>query len=108
MKTGEQSIDRFNGNLGINIVSRNMDTGFIKLDDNIVLTDSIKKSPLIREKKKSNLFRRNQQDVFEFEDQDIRSISAIILSRDGKGDEVLFIDYVEVEIHKSFEKQTYR
>ncbi len=107
VKTGAQSIDRFKGNLGINIVSRNFDTGFIKLDENI-LFDS-KKSGYKRDKHDRNiLFKQNQQDIFEFEDQDIRSISAIILSRDGKGDELLYLDFVEVEIQKSYEKQTFR
>jgi hypothetical protein len=35
-------------------------------------------------------------------------INAIILSKDIKGDEVLFIDYIEVEITKSGERQVYR
>ena len=30
------------------------------------------------------------------------------MSRDGKGDELLYLDYVDVEIHKTHEKQTYR
>jgi len=102
-----QSLERFKGNLGINIVSRNFDTGFIKLDENILL-DS--KKPVAKRDKSDRkiLFKQNQQDIFEFEDQDIRSISAIILSRDGKGDELLFLDFVEVEIQKPYEKQTFR
>ncbi len=134
VKTGEQSSEKYEGNLGINIISRNFDTGFIKLDNNIAISTA-KARPLEKASKqihKKPLFRRDQKDVFEFEDQDIRTvglvilclfiyfvvlyefflyfkqISAIILSRDGRGEEVLYIDYVEVNIFKSFEKQTYR
>lgn len=37
-----------------------------------------------------------------------KKISAIILSRDGKGDELLYLEYVDVEIQKAYEKQTFR
>ena len=36
------SLEKFDGNLGINIVSRNFDTGFIKLDENISLKQKSK------------------------------------------------------------------
>ena len=36
MKIGEHSPAEYEGNLGINIVSRHFDTGFIKLDKNIL------------------------------------------------------------------------
>ena len=60
------------------------------------------------EEDKNALFKRGQKNVFEFEDRDIRSINAIILSKDVKGEEVLFVEWVEVEINKSGERQVYR
>ena len=66
VKTGALSPDEFEGNLGINIISRNFDTGFIKLDENIAVNSS---------KSKETFFRKNQKDVFQFEDQDIRTVN---------------------------------
>ncbi|CAF0950313.1 unnamed protein product [Brachionus calyciflorus] len=99
VKTSKKSPEDYNGNLGINIVSRNFDTGFIKLDENIAL---------LKEGESRRFFKRGQIDVFQFEEQDIRTISAIILSRDAKGDEVLYLDYVDVEIIKLNETQSFR
>lgn len=76
VKTGTQSSEKYDGNLGINIVSRNFDTGFIKLDNNIAISTA-KERPLekaSRQSHKKSLFKRDQKDVFEFEDQDIRTV----------------------------------
>jgi hypothetical protein len=85
VKTGAQSLEKYNGNLGINIVSRNFDTGFIKLDTNIVAEPKTidknqnRMDPVkIKKTKKTSLFNRNQKDVFEFEDQDIRTVIHIL------------------------------
>ena len=72
---GEMSPDEYNGNLGINIVAKNFDTGFIRLDENILKeTHNKKKESEKNGEKKRSLFRRNRTDVFEFEDQDIRTV----------------------------------
>jgi hypothetical protein len=55
-------MEKFEGNLGINIVSRNFDTGFIKLDDNISVKQRSKNEN--GEDPKRNLFLRNHKDVF--------------------------------------------
>ena len=69
------SPDEYNGNLGINIVAKNFDTGFIRLDENILKeTHNKKKESEKNGEKKRSLFRRNRTDVFEFEDQDIRTV----------------------------------
>ncbi len=81
VKTGEQSSEKYEGNLGINIISRNFDTGFIKLDNNIAISTA-KARPLEKASKqihKKPLFRRDQKDLFEFEDQDIRTVGLVIL-----------------------------
>ncbi|RNA37796.1 hypothetical protein BpHYR1_026194 [Brachionus plicatilis] len=100
VKTSKHSPEDYIGNLGINIVARNFDTGFIKLDENIAIGSK-------NEDGERKFFRKGQMDVFQFEEQDIRTISAIILSRDAKGDEVLYLDYVDVEIQKSNETQSF-
>lgn len=71
------SPEEYEGNLGINIVAKNFDTGFIKLDENIVKTTYNKKKESKKDdtEKKKALFRRSKTDVFEFEDQDIRTVS---------------------------------
>lgn len=74
VKTGSSSLESYNGNVGINIVSRNFDTGFIKLDSNIAVTAATKSLDYKPSKVKCSLFKRNQKDVFEFEDQDIRTV----------------------------------
>ena len=57
VKVGDASPEEYNGNLGINIVAKNFDTGFIKLDENIVKeTYNSKKRDGGGEKKKSLLW----------------------------------------------------
>ena len=84
VKTGDKSPDEFTGNLGINIIARNFDTGFIQLDESIYKQssqtfaskkDKSKKS----EEKKSDkkLFKKSHQDTFEFEDLDIRTVTIV-------------------------------
>ncbi|CAF0903009.1 unnamed protein product [Brachionus calyciflorus] len=97
IKTSENSPEEFNGNLGINIIAKFFDTGFIKLDKNISLR-----------KNSTNFFNRGKIDSFQFEEQDIRTISAIILSKDVKEDESLYIDFVEIEILRYSEKKSFR
>lgn len=76
------SPDEYNGNLGINIVAKNFDTGFIRLDENILKeTHNKKKESEKNGEKKRSLFRRNRTDVFEFEDQDIRTVINFDTSR---------------------------
>lgn len=105
VKIGPNSPEEYEGNLGINIVARNFDTGFIKLDKNI----AVKPQNASKDGGDKQLFNRGQIEVFQFEDQDIRTISAIILSRDLKGEEVLFIEYIDIDVHKSSnEKQSFR
>lgn len=70
VKTGKQSPDEYNGNLGINIVARNFDTGFIKLDKNIAVMTAKEKAEGVERQ----YFKRGQLDVFQFEDQDIRTV----------------------------------
>lgn len=55
------SLEKFDGNLGINIVSRNFDTGFIKLDENISLKQKSKNDD--EDESTKNLFKRNHKDV---------------------------------------------
>lgn len=58
-------------------MAKNFDTGFIKLDENIVKETYNKKKDKQKDEngeKKRTLFRRNRTDVFEFEDQDIRTV----------------------------------
>ena len=50
-------------------MARNFDTGFIKLDKNIIV-----KSKNAKENEEKKLFKRDQKDVFQFEDQDIRTV----------------------------------
>ncbi len=73
VKIGDKSPENYEGNLGINIVARNFDTGFIKLDKNIVL----KPAKLTKENEEKKLFKRGQTDIFQFEDQDIRTVNLI-------------------------------
>lgn len=74
VKVGDLSPDEYNGNVGINIVSKNFDTGFIKLDENIVKETYNKKKEGGGDKKGAGLFRKGKVNVFEFEDQDIRTV----------------------------------
>ena len=83
-------MEKFEANLGINIVARNFDTGFIKLDENILKSKS-------ENSENNKLFKRNHKDVnkkilnlknknfffknifhvfqiFQFEDRDIRTV----------------------------------
>ena len=73
VKVGNQSPDVYEGNVGINIVARNFDTGFIKLDENIVVNPH-KYKKTDENDNKNKFFRKNQTDVFQFEDQDIRTV----------------------------------
>lgn len=68
VKTSKHSPDEYIGNLGINIVARNFDTGFIKLDENIAFNNNKDETG------ERNFFRRGQVDVFQFEEQDIRTV----------------------------------
>lgn len=79
VKVGETSPEEYSGNLGINIVAKNFDTGFIKLDENIVKETYGKKKENRSEsgEKKKSLFRRGKTDVFQFEDQDIRTVKIL-------------------------------
>lgn len=74
VKVGETSPEEYSGNLGINIVAKNFDTGFIKLDENIVKETYGKKKERSESGEKKSLFRRGKTDVFQFEDQDIRTV----------------------------------
>ncbi len=103
MKISNNSPELFEGNLGINLIAKNSDTGFIKLDENIAKGASKRQSNHQRK-----LFKRGQTEMFEFEDQDIRTVSAIILSKDVKGENVLYIEYVQVDLQRSHETQSYR
>ena len=58
------SMEKFEGDLGINIVSRNFDTGFIKLDENISVKQKSKNEN--GEDSKRKLFRKNHKDVTKF------------------------------------------
>ena len=81
VKTGEQSPEEFTGNLGINIIARNFDTGFIQLDESIHKQGSqkfsSKKDKKTDEKEEKKLFKRNREDTFEFEDLDIRTVKIL-------------------------------
>ncbi len=70
VKIGDKSPENYEGNLGINIVARNFDTGFIKLDKNI----AVKTAKAAKENEEKKFFKRGQTDVFQFEDQDIRTV----------------------------------
>lgn len=85
------------------MLSKNSDTGFINLDDRIAKGASRKQSNPNRK-----FFRRGQTDIFEFEDIDIRALSAIILSKDVKGENVLYIDFIQIDLQRSAETQSYR
>jgi hypothetical protein len=75
VKTGTLSPKEFEGNLGINIVARNFDTGFIKLDENILKSSPQRSKPKDNdENEPTGLFGAGQTNVFEFEDQDIRTV----------------------------------
>jgi len=52
------SQEQFLGNLGINIVSRNFDTGFIRLDENILVKQNNGENT-------KKLFKRGHKDVTE-------------------------------------------
>jgi hypothetical protein len=58
VKTGMNSPETYDGNIGINIISRNFDTGFIKLDKNIVYKSSQNK----KEKKSSKRNDKEEKD----------------------------------------------
>jgi len=76
VKIGNQSPSHFEGNLGINIVAKNFDTGFIKLDENI-LVESNSFKPDADSNMSSDplaLFKCDHRYVFQFEDQDIRTV----------------------------------
>ena len=76
VKIGNQSPSHFEGNLGINIVAKNFDTGFIKLDENI-LVESNSLKPDADSNASSDpldLFKSAHRYVFQFEDQDIRTV----------------------------------
>jgi hypothetical protein len=74
VKIGEHSPDEYDGNLGINIVSKQFDTGFIKLDKNILREKKSKKKSNDDQDDEEKLFNKGQKRVFEFEDQDIRTV----------------------------------
>ncbi len=101
VKISSKSPEYYQGNLGINLISKSSNTGFINLDHSIAKGSSRKQS-------NKKLFRRGQKDIFEFEDRDMRALSAVILSKDIKGENVLFIDFIQIDLQRSTETQSYR
>lgn len=76
VKIGNQSPSHFDGNLGINIVAKNFDTGFIKLDENILVESNSLKADADSNLSSDPLalFKCDHRYVFQFEDQDIRTV----------------------------------
>ena len=71
VKIGSKSPKSFNGNLGINLVSKNLQTGFINLDENIF---SKQKNKIIENCDKKELFKSGKKYKFEFDETDIRGV----------------------------------
>ena len=74
VKTGDNSAEKFGGSLGINIVSKNLETGFIKLDESIWVKPRNGEDNDEDEAGKKEIFKRNQKSKFEFEETDVRMV----------------------------------